>query len=118
MARRGGKPSDYLASDDYTGVTTYASKLRYDYWGNFVRKPLLRNLQEIATPLLDPYPVPDYRGPTYENIPNTCVFETLPSYVGNTNIPTPLSGPGAQYYAQGASIGDAEIGCTFIVWPD
>lgn len=84
--RRSGRKGDYLATDDYTGFTTYGSRLRMDYWGALAVNPLLRNLQEIAAPLNDPQPVQDYRGPNYEASP---AHPTVaPTYVGDTTVPT------------------------------
>lgn len=87
MARRRGRPGDHLVVDDYSGFTTYASKVRRDYWGMYAVKPLKRNLQEIATPLNDPHPVEIYRGPQYE-ASNPSEYTTAPTYVGNTTVPT------------------------------
>lgn len=112
--RRNGRKGDWLATDDYTGFTTYASKLRRDYWGSYAQKPLLRNLQEIAAPLDDPQPVPLYRGPNYESF-NPCDAELAPEFVGNTNVPTNTSNMAAQVLNLSPGIGSMEIGCTFIV---
>lgn len=113
MARRNGRKGDYLASDDYYGTTVYASTLRRDYWGNMVQKPMLRNLQELASPLNDPYPVSFYRGPVYEQT-TPCQFEVAPKYVGTTNIPTPPSFA-AQVMGWNPTIPNMSVGCTFIV---
>lgn len=117
MARRNGRKGQWLATDDYTGKTVYATALKLDYWGNYVVKPLKRNLQEIASPLNDPLPVPFFRGPTYEATTSGQFVET-PFYVGKTAIRTPIS-----YAAEvmgwvppeDLGIGLAEIGTTFIV---
>jgi len=114
MARRKGKPGDYLITDDYTGWTTYASRVQTDYWGNVGKNVLKRNLQEISSPLGDPYPVDLYRGPQYETT-NACDFETLPLFVGKTSRPFPTNAAYAQLQIWNPGIGDAEIGCTFIV---
>lgn len=114
MARRMGRKGDYLATDDTTGFTEYASTLRLDYWGNRTRIPLLRNLQEIATPLDDPAPVPFYRGPNYE-ITNPCNFEVAPVYVGNTTVPTNPNNIAFQVLDLNPAIPDMSVGCTFIV---
>jgi hypothetical protein len=114
MARRAGRKGDYLASDDYTGMTRYASQLKKDYWGNYAVKPLLRNLQEIASPLDDPAPVPFYRGPQYEATPK-CIAEVAPTYVGLTNIPTNPNNMAFQVLNLDPAIPDMEVGCTFIV---
>jgi len=115
MARRNGRKGQWLITDDYTGFTKYSSEVKRDYWGNYTKKPLIRNLQEIAKPLYDPEPVAIYRGPSYESV-RKCISETLPLYVGNTNIPTPTTSPAAQALHLRNALGDMEIGCTFIVY--
>lgn len=114
MARRGGRPGDYLMVDDYYGFTKFASQLREDYWGNYAEKPLLRNLQEISFPLNDPQPVPIFRGANYEFTP-VCVGETAPKYVGNTLIPTARDNAAVQALNLFPSIGTMEVGCTLKV---
>lgn len=114
MARRRGRKGDWLATDDYTGFTRYASELKVDFWGSRTVKPLLRNLQEIASPLNDPEPVSFYRGPSYEQF-NPCVSETAPLYIGNTNIPTNPDNMAFQVLDLNPAIPDMEVGCTFIV---
>lgn len=116
MARRRGRKGEYLASDDLTGFTHYRSALKLDYWNNLVKRPLLRNLQEIATPLNDPRPVPIYRGPVYEHT-EACDFELQPLFIGTTNVLSP-SYPSAQ--ALGITppvVGVAEVECTLVVFP-
>lgn len=115
MARRSGKKGDYLATDDYYGFTEYRSRLQYDYWGALVRSPLLRNLQEISSPLNDPRPVPDYRGPDYEYT-RPCIGEIAPEFIGNTTIKTKPTN--AAFYALNLnpSLGQMQIGCTFRVF--
>jgi len=115
MARRNGRPGSHLAIDQYTGFTTYVENLKRDWWGTYARKPLQRNLQDIATPLLDPYPVEVYTGSAYEQIPNPCIFENIPLFIGNTNIRTPLNGDAAQAIYNTTGIGDMEVGCTLRV---
>lgn len=114
MARRRGKPGKWLATDDYSGATVYANTLKRDYWGNRSAKPILkRNLQEIASPLDDPRPVPFYIGSQYEQT-NECMFETTPQYIGTTLIPFPPS----QFFPPfgfNPGIGEATIGCLFTV---
>lgn len=87
MARRRGRPGDYLGTDDDTGFTVYFSQLRRDFWGNFTVSPLQRNLQEICSPLNDPTPVKPYRGPNYEVVDST-ITTVQPTKVGTTNINT------------------------------
>lgn len=114
MARRNGRMGSWLVTDDYFGTTRYAEEIKRDYWGSYSRKPLLRNLQEIATPLTDPQPVSIYRGPSYEITP-VCVAETAPLYVGNTNIPTSTSNAAMQVLDLSPAIPDMVVGCSFIV---
>lgn len=116
MARRNGRKGDWLVTDDYYGITCYASELRRDYWGAYAKKPLKRNLQEIASPLNDPAPVPFYRAPSYERY-SICDIETAPATVGNTSVPTNTDNPAMQSagLALSPGIGDATIGCTFMV---
>lgn len=115
MARRNGRPGDYLGTDDYTGNTVYFSQLRRDYWGQLAVKPLLRNLQEIAQPLNDPEPLNDYRGPNYE-ISRNCIGETAPLFVGNTTIPTNQNNAAFQALTLKPGLGAMSIGCNFQVY--
>lgn len=114
MARRSQRRGDWLATDDYTGFTKYGSELKLDFWGSYAKKPLIRNLQEIATPLDDPGPVPFYRGPSYEVTP-ACVGEIAPRYVGLTTVPTNQDNMAFQALDLNPAIPDMSIGCTFIV---
>lgn len=114
MARRKGRKGDHLATDDYTGFTQFASKLKKDYWGSYAVHPLKRNLQEIATPLDDPKPVRIYRGPNYEATP-VCVAEIAPTYVGLTNVLTNPNNAAYQALTLNPAIPDMEVGCSFIV---
>jgi hypothetical protein len=112
--RRSGRKGDYLLADDYTGNTIYGSQARRDFWGMETKKPLLRNLQEIATALSDPYPVNPIRGPQYEYM-NPCDAEVAPLFVGTTNVPTSQSNMAFQVLNLAPGVGTMEIGCTFIV---
>ncbi len=122
MARRGGRKGAWLATDDYTGFTVFANKLKRDFWGSFAVNPLERNLQEISSPLNDPRPVEFYRGPNYEQGSDTMLY--VPMTVGNTVVPTSVQNAAIQTpglfpnVANGhiiSGIGSARIGSTFIV---
>lgn len=115
MARRNQRRGDYLVTSDYSNTTIYASEAAVDFWGDVGKKSELlgRNLQEIATPLNDPYPVQLYRGPSYEQTV-ACDFETQPLYIGKTNRPFP-NGQATSILGLNVGIGQAEIGCTFQV---
>lgn len=115
MARRAGRKGDWLATDDYTGVTRYASQLQYDYWGALTKNPLLRNLQEIASPLNDPKPVPYYRGPNYE-ASRDCIGEVAPLTVGLTTVATNQNNAAFQALNLKPSIGSMSVGCNFTVY--
>lgn len=115
MARRQGRIGDYLCVDDYTGMTRYRSQLTYDYWGSLAVKPLLRNLQEISSPLNDPAPVPDVRGANYEFTRN-CIGETAPEYVGLTLVKTSNKNAAAQALNLFPSLGTMSVGCTYEVF--
>lgn len=115
MARRSGRKGSYLMTDDYTGFTHYASDLKLDYWGSYAKSPLLRNLQEISSPLNDPQPVIIYRGPDYEYT-RPCIGEIAPEFIGNTTVKTKPTN--AAFYALNLnpSLGQMQIGCTFRVF--
>jgi hypothetical protein len=113
MARRRGRPNNYLMVDDNTGFTTYADRLQQDYWGNWSKYGLKRNLQEISSPLGDPYPVPVFRGSQYEAT-TACQFELQPRFVGKTTKPFPTSQYG-QLVDLDPAIPDMAVGCTFLV---
>jgi len=114
MARRNGKKGDWLATDDYYGFTTYGSRLKLDFWGSYAKKPLLRNLQEIASPLTDPEPVAFYRGPNYEYTP-PCIAEVAPTYVGLTNVPTSQDNMAFQVLDLNPAIPNMVVGCSLVV---
>jgi len=98
-------------------MTVYADQLEKDFWGDYglPNEIIKRNLQEIANPLNDPYPVPFYRGPTYEKT-SDCIGELTPLYIGKTTRPFPQGSAAAQAFNLSPGIGDASIGCTFRVY--
>lgn len=114
MARRHGKKGDWLGTDEITGRTVWGSQLKRGYYGELAVKPFVRNLQEIASPLDDPAPVPVYSGPQYEITP-VCVSETAPIYVGNTTVRTNVNNAAAQALNLSPSIGTMKIGCSFVI---
>lgn len=117
MARRNQRKGDHLATSDYSGCTTYASRLVRDYWGQYgeYNEIVLRNLQEIAVPLEDPYPVKIYNGPQYEQI-SSCQFEIQPQFIGKTTIPFPVTQV-TNILNLNPAIPDMSIGCSFIIYP-
>ena len=114
MARRNGRPGDFLSIDEYYGVTRYGSQLKKDYWGVYAEKPLLRNPQEYGVPLSDPYPLPFYTGSAYEQT-NGCIAEVAPLFVGLTNVPTNNNNAASQALNLNPGIGEMAVGCSFII---
>jgi hypothetical protein len=110
MARRSGRKNAWLATDDYSGFTRYASELREDYWGAWTKNPLERNLQEIASPLNDPQPVPLYRGPNYEVWPYSTYGFIIPDDVGVTNVPTNRDNMAIQVLGSPSASGQSGVG--------
>lgn len=115
MARRRQIRGNWLASDDTSGFTKFGTQLKLDYWHNRTAMPLKRNLQEVATPMEDPYPVPFYRGPQYESF-NPCDAELAPLYVGLTNVRTNPNNAAIQALNLEPGVGSAIIGCTLRVY--
>lgn len=114
MARRNGRKGAYLLTDDTLGWTIYASRAQRDYWGNLTSVPLKRNLQEIASPLNDPEPVTDFRGPAYEYA-NPCNLEVAPTYVGLTTVPTNQNNAAFPALMLNPAIPDMAVGCTLVI---
>jgi hypothetical protein len=114
MARRGGKPGQWLAIDQYTGMTRYASQLKRDRWGSYAVKPLLYNPQEQASPLNDPQPVALYTGSAYEQY-DVCDIQLAPRYVGNTTVLTSNQNMAMQVMGYQDGIPNMEISCNFEV---
>lgn len=119
MARRQGRLGDYLATDDYSGATVLASRLKRDFWGNYAVRPLERNVQEIAQPLNDPEQLPFYRGPDYEAWPYSSYGFIVPLTVGNTSILTNRNNMAIQVLGDNPTtatgIGAMQIGVNFSV---
>lgn len=103
-------------TSDYSGVTCYRSQLKKDYWGDYGEFNLKRNLQEVSSPLNDPYPVKEFRGASYENV-NPCDFELAPVFIGKTAIPFPQNSAALQSLSLNPAIPNMSVGCTFIVYP-
>jgi len=115
MARRRGRLGDHLATDELTGFTVLASKLRRSWDGYYAIKPLERNLQEITCPLNDPGSVSPYSPAQYETLDN-CEAELAPLYVGVTNVLTNTQNAAAQALGYERGVGNMEIGCNFEVF--
>lgn len=106
------KKGDWLVVDQESGITTYASKVKEDWQGLYVRKRYAdpEQPQDFVRPADDPIPVP------YTSLPvsdfDACLV--MPYYIGRTTVRSPQNGPATHLFQLG--IGEAEIGCTFIVY--
>lgn len=99
--KRSYRRGDWLATDDYTGFTTYGSKLKRDYLGNYAERPLERNQQELAKPLTDPTPVPLVRPQQYEVV-STAAVSSLPTFIGITTVSSKRTSLAAQVLFRGS----------------
>ena len=106
------KKGDWLVVDQESGITTYASKVKEDWQGLLVRDRYadMEQPQDFIRPADDPRPVPFESQPDRDF--DACVV--IPYYVGRTNVRTSTFSPAYHLYTPG--IGEAEIGCTFIVY--
>lgn len=117
MIRNQHRLGDWLVVDDITGFTIYASESvklwdgRITHVSNFET----RHPQEFIKARRDPKPVPFVR-----TEPLAVLASSYSSFIGQTDIPTPI-GPATHIFVSAADppaplgIGDATIGSTFIV---
>jgi len=105
------KVGDHLAVCDESGIVDYASRMVKRWDGAFVRKQAFetRHPQDFIRAKKDPYPLKVTR----PEPPVARPFLGVPPTIGKTNIPTPISGPGARLYGDG--IGVMQIGTSFVV---
>lgn len=105
------KVGDYLMASDISGRVFYASEMRKRWDGAWVHhsewEP--RHPQEFITARLDPAPLREVR--VRGQVPDGCAVE-FDLYIGSTTVPVP-SGPASHLFDVG--IGEAEIGCSFVV---
>lgn len=96
--------------DDYTGAVTYANRVKKDRYGFYSEDPDKYNPQENVRGYGDPFPAKIILplGPMPFELPY------VPEFIGNTTVPTPLSGPGS-YLLQAPGIDEMTIGFDFIV---
>jgi hypothetical protein len=112
MTRNRWKKGDWLIIDQESGVTRYASEVIQDWKGLYVTERYAdsEQPQDFVRALDDPKPVP------FASLPDTNfdVCNVLPYYIGNTRVKNPTNGPADHLYRYG--IGEAKIGCSFIVY--
>lgn len=109
--RRGQKIGDYLMVSDESGLTFWASEMRQRWDGAWVHTSEweIRNPQDFVKARKDPTPSNPAR-PRAEVVAACPEYFNL--YVNGTTVPTPF-GPASHLFDVG--IGEAEIGCNFIV---
>lgn len=111
-SRSGWRKGSWLVVDEESGFTRYSDDVvARDGYGKLVTRRYSdpRHPQEFVKPLHDPRPIPFARRESIE-------FDICPpqqAVVGLTTIHT-INGPAMQQFQFG--IGDAEIGCTFVVY--
>jgi hypothetical protein len=110
MIRNRHRIGDWLAVDDESGLTDYASNMVKRWDGAFVRLKAYeeRHPQEFVRAKSDPRALFDVR--PVETL--AAAMDVQPAFIGNTNIPTP-DAPASHLFDRG--IGDMAIGLTFIV---
>ena len=109
--RAGQKIGDYLMVSDESGLTFYASEMRKRWDGAWVHvsEYEIRNPQDFVKARKDPTPSNPAR--TRATSPAACP-EYFVLYVNGTTVLTP-SGPASHLFDVG--IGEAELGCNFVV---
>lgn len=111
MRRNRHRVGRYLMVDDESGLVRYDDQMVKRWDGAFVRleQNEYRNPQEFVRALKDPAPLRNIR-PLQQIGPACGDYYTL--YVGNTNVRAPT---GAATHLFDTGVGQAEIGCSFIV---
>lgn len=113
MIRNRWRPGRHLVVSDESGLVRYDDETVKLWDGRIVLKSEYeeRHPQEFVKAGRDPKPLKDVRPRQAFDDPGCPVIRP---YIGNTNIPTPLTGIGASIFAP--AIGQAEVGCTLIVY--
>jgi hypothetical protein len=110
-ARHTHKVGDYLMTSDISGRVFYASEMRKQWDGAWVHhsewEP--RHPQDFLRVRAESLPPREVR--PMHAVPEACAVE-FDLYIGGTSVPVP-SGPAAHLFDVG--IGQAEIGCSFVV---
>lgn len=86
MIRNTHKVGDYLAVDDESGFTAYASEMARDWDGQWRHKSNLdgRHPQLDVRPKMDPRPLKDVRPKQYQSV---CLYTTR--FISGTTVLTP-----------------------------
>lgn len=106
------RKGDYLAVDDQTGVTYYASEMARDYNGNFVLRATMDPIQPqlFIKALNDPQPVAVFN-PAPPEVPASLY---QPAVVGDTLVPVPPA-PASFLFPYDLGIPLMAVGQTFVV---
>lgn len=112
--QRRWKSGDWLMEDEESGKVCYAKELVRDYRGFFTRKKYAdqEHPQDFIKALNDPRPLPySHPIPVSSSI---CNYASV--FVGNTSV-TAATDYAAYHLFEASGIGDMEIGCSFIIYP-
>lgn len=114
--RRGWKRGDWLVRDEESGLTTYASKVRRDYYGVLTSDPDPLHPQDFIRAGSDPYISDPQNPPSY--IYDTSALN-LGDFVGITSVPAPM-GPATHLFnpsiiGSDPGLGSMTIGQDFVI---
>lgn len=106
------RKGDYLAVDDLTGITHYASQMGRDYNGNLTLRATMDPIQPqlFIRALNDPQPVEIFN-PAPPEV-QASLFQ--PAFVGDTPVPVPPA-PASFLFPYDLSIPLMAVGTTFTV---
>lgn len=114
--RRPWKSGKWLVQDEESGVICYSDNITRDYLGRLVRPKYAdsEHPQDFVVGLDDPKPLPFTRPvPIAAGI---CGNQFTSIYVGDTAVIAKRDGPADHLFEGG--IGEMEIGCSFIIYPE
>lgn len=110
--RRRHRVGRHLVTDDESGIVYYDDQVQ-EVWDGTIRKHYEdRHPQEFVRAGNDPYAVEDTR--PVADVAKPC--NVAPVLVGGTSIQAKTNGPAVHLFQPG--VGDAEVGCTLVVYPD
>ena len=113
--KRPWKSGKWLVQDEESGKICYSDEITRDYLGRLVRKQYAdsEHPQDFVVGLNDPKPLPFTNPfPVAGEVCNQ--FDSI--YIGNTSVTAQRDGPADHLFDKG--IGEMEIGCSFIIYPE
>lgn len=113
--RKNWRSGKWVIQDEESGIVTYSDQVVKDYRGFYVRKQYAdrEHPQDFIKALSDPEPLP-FSNPFYR-AGHICNYS--PVFIGNTSVTAMRDGP-ADHIFEASGIGDMEIGCSFIIYPE